>query len=578
MTAGFASRAFAQADDPLDPLPMSSQWSAPGRPGWTPGSELGSAGAWTLLGLSLGAWRLESPLEGAVTTGPGVREAGVPRAWFDSLAIEVGGSGARAGWDGALATATGTFARPTPGRARTVVHVTNGSSSFDRNAILFTRGDSRGWIRGGSTSDGNGGVGAMGPTGSHVWFAEAAWLRGAHEVSVHGRQRGAATRQAIGVGEGARGQDGALRWRWSEGERWARGALVRGWDARDSRAEVEGVLLDPSRRDAQRTGLELEAGTRWAASQVSARVQADRERVRRPVDATGGNPFDAKAERWWSSVALARPFAGGQLAGVVGGGWHSVFRSRSDELQVAPTVTWRRAGERGSVRVFGERVLTPVWSDLAADVSPFVQSTWMGGAEASRRWPGRASVRAMLASGVTDGAAGLLRYPVEDVALRGGISSANGQSRPFVLGTLAAAARWRAFVAEAEAFVADRSGAADGETRFDPETGAAARLESEFRVFAGDLGVRLLGEAAFVGEREALTFDDFAQAEDQRLEAYVTFNAMAALTLGDARIRLRGVNLADVRRPEAWLDPGTGAPALGGGRQILFELGWVFAN
>lgn len=573
-----ASRARAQADDPMDPRPAPALWSATGRPGWTPGSELGVPGAWTLLGLPLGAWRVQSEPGGPATTGPGVREADGPRAWFDSVDVRLGGDGARSGWDAALATATVSMVRPVAGRARAVVTVTNGSSSVDRNGLLFARGDSRGWIRLGSTGDSHDGLGAIGRSGAHVWFAEAARVRGDHTLNVNLRQRGAATRQVVGVGEGMRGQDGALRWAWTHGERWAKGEIGRAWDARDSRAEDEGVLLTPSRRDAQRTGAAFEAGRRWRGADVSTAWRVDRERVRRPVDATTARSFDAKAERWWGSVAMERALAGGTLDARLGGGWHSALRSRGDEVQVAPTLSWRRSGERGGLRVYGERVLTPVWADLATDVTPYLQSTWTAGGEATRRWPGVASLRVGLAGGVTDGAATLLRYPVMDVALRGGVAAPDGESRPFVLSTLAAAARWRAFVAEVEAYGMDVRGAAERETRFDPETGAAARLESEFRLFAGDLGVRVVGQVAHVGAREALVFDDFGQNVNQRLGSYVTFDALVALTLGEAVLRLRGVNLADERREEPWLDPGTGRAALGSGRQVLFEIGWVFAN
>lgn len=569
-------RVHAQADDPFDPATLPMRWSAPGRPGWAPDAAVGVHGAWTLAGLPRGAWRLDGPIGASPTAGPGVREAEAPRAWFDSLAQVVGEGAAWDGWDGTIAHTRAFLARPAPGRARTVVTVTNGSSSTDRNAALFSRGDARGWIRAGATSDAHDGVGAIGPSGSHLWLGEAGWLRGEHTVSAQFSQRGTAMRQAIGAGEGAKGESGRLRWEWARETRWASASLERTWDARDSRAEAEGVLLESSRRDAQRTGAAFEAGATAMGTRWSARLRADRERVRRPVDATTGNVFDGKAERWWSALRAERALAGGTLGATLGCGWHSVFRGRDEALQVAPEVVWRRAGAAADARVFAGRVVTPLWSDLEPGTAAFLQSTWHAGAEFGARRPGVGSVRLLGVSGVTDGAAGELRYPVADLALRGGLTRA-ADSRAFSLLSLAAAAGWRTFVAEAEGY-ASSVGDGPGLARFDPTFGATGRLEASFALFQDDLGVRLVGEASWIGDREALVFDTSDQLVPQSLAGYAAFNASAALALGDAIVRVRGLNLADERRPDVWVDPGTGLAALGSGRQVFFELAWAFTN
>ncbi len=571
-----APRARAQADDPLDVNSLSAMWASPGRIGWTPDGSLGVPGAWQFAGLVRGGWVFDSPLDRAPTAGPGVREAGAPRAWWDSVAVTVGEGGAWQGWDGAIARTEGFLLRPTPRRARLRATVSNGSSSLDRNAYLFTRGDSRGWIRGAATGDSHEGLGPLGPTGAHQWHANAGWVRGDHTVEALFRQQGAGNHQGVGVGECARGENGQVSWRWSRDARWSAATVRRGWDLRESQDDERGTFLEHSRRDAQRTGLDVEAGQPAAGGRLSARFSADREDVRRRRDVTSFGAFRAHAERWWAAVRWQRPLAGGGLDASLGAGWHSAFRGRDEALQLAPALAWRRAGERGELRLFGERVLTPVWSDLTEDTSPFLQSTWLAGAEGALRAPGVASLRVRALTGATAHAANERRYPIEDIALQVGLV-ADERTRDFSVFTLAGAASWKAFAAELEGYAA-ASREPEFEPRYDPELGAAARLETEFPAFQGDLRVRVQGEAAWVGERTSLTTDTFGNPVRTPLDGYPTFNGLVALSVGDAVLRLRGVNLADVRRPDVWEDLGTRQAALGSGRQLIFELSWVFEN
>ncbi len=571
-----APRARAQADDSLDPTSIPAMWSAPGRIGWTPDGALGIPGAWQFAGLVRGGWTFDSPLDRGPTAGPGVREAAAPRAWWDSLAVTVGEGAAWQGWDGAIARTEGFLERPKPGRARVTVTVVNGSSNADRNAFAFSRGDSRGWIRAGATGDSHEGLGPYGPAGAHQWHAGMAWVRGDHVIDARFRQRGTGLQQAVGVGEVAHGENGAVTWRWTREGRWATGTVRRGWDARESQDDQDGLLLLHSRRDAQRTGAELEGGAAALGGRVSARLLADREDVRRINDARTTGEFRAHAERWWSAVRWERPLAGGALDASLGGGWHSALRARDESVQLAPALAWRRGGERGEARLFAERVLTPVWSDLTPGTAPFLQSTWLVGAEGAWRAPGAASVRARALVGSTANAVNERRYPIEDIALQVGLVP-DGSARDFEVVTLAAAGRWRALGGELEGYVAS-SREPEFEARFDPELGGAARLETEFPAFQGDLRVRLVGEAAWVGERTGITADAFGNEIRSTLPGYPTFGALLSCSLGDAVLRLRGVNLADERRPDVWQDLATGRAALGSGRQVFFELSWTFEN
>jgi len=114
----------------------------------------------------------------------------------------------------------------------------------------------------------------------------------------------------------------------------------------------------------------------------------------------------------------------------------------------------------------------------------------------------------------------------------------------------------------------------------DAAQGARGGLDFRFRVFQGDLGVRVRGEAAWVGERETEPLPGYF-TRPVPLPAYWTYSAAVTLELGDARMVFRSINLEDVAHPQVWTDPSSpfpGQPALGSAKQFRFELSWPFYN
>ena len=100
----------------------------------------------------------------------------------------------------------------------------------------------------------------------------------------------------------------------------------------------------------------------------------------------------------------------------------------------------------------------------------------------------------------------------------------------------------------------------------DPALGARAAAETGFRAFAGDLGVTLRIETAWVGAREHESFPGYF-SPPRPLAGYATYGASAAFTLGDARIVVRAANLEDEPHPQIWTDPSSRFP----GEQRVFH-------
>jgi len=110
--------------------------------------------------------------------------------------------------------------------------------------------------------------------------------------------------------------------------------------------------------------------------------------------------------------------------------------------------------------------------------------------------------------------------------------------------------------------------------------GARAGTDASFRLFTGDLGVRIRLEGAWVGPRENESLPEYFQAP-RALPGFVTFGGSLGLTLGDARIALTTRRIEDQPRPQIWTDPSSpfpGTPATGSGRQYRMELAWPLFN
>jgi len=100
-----------------------------------------------------------------------------------------------------------------------------------------------------------------------------------------------------------------------------------------------------------------------------------------------------------------------------------------------------------------------------------------------------------------------------------------------------------------------------------------------FRLFTGDLGVRLRGEGAWIGPRRTDTRQ--AGFPDITLPGYATLGARAELTLGDATMVLRAEGLEDAVHEQTWADLGDFPQlrlARDSGRTFRFEMIWPLFN
>jgi hypothetical protein len=230
------------------------------------------------------------------------------------------------------------------------------------------------------------------------------------------------------------------------------------------------------------------------------------------------------------------------------------------------------------VRVFFERVVDPVWSDLSPSVRSFLQHTWTGGfeAEAGRGSPATGSIR--LLAGRTANRATQFRNPIRAASLVVG-QEPDGHRYNFLMLESALAARWRAVALDATGFALARGHSA-AQPRVDPSLGGRAGAGGAFKLFEGDLRVRLRVQAAYVGVRETDTrvLSREGLSTDAVLPGYSTYSATASLTLGDATIVLRGDGLEGVRHPLTWFDYGAERIALDGGRQFRAEVTWPLFN
>ena len=260
-----------------------------------------------------------------------------------------------------------------------------------------------------------------------------------------------------------------------------------------------------------------------------------------------------------------RDLAGGRLTGSVGAGHDEA----SDRTEVAPSLSWRRDGLPFAARVGVGRLVDPVWSDLAAGVAPFMQSTWAVGSELGLEGS-RGRLRALLVAGRTTDRALIERLPLADLWMRSGAGHDALRYR-FALANLGGEAHAGLFDGGAEGFALGRD-RDNGLPVVDPSWGARAHLGVHFTAFKRDLGVALRGEGEWVGPR------DTEEAVPQRLPAISSAGATAVLTLADAVLTFRVRNLEDHPQPQTWIDGVTGAPALGPGLEFRLVFTWRLSN
>lgn len=545
-------------------LPDAASWWAQGGRGlWQPEVAAGLAPPASFAGLVRGGWRLDEPGRApAARPWPGVVQARAPLAWYDSLTCASGG--AADGWDAAVAPAAGRAAAG-EGRALSAFTMGSGSAGLDESAITLARSDSLYGFGLDAMSGTRGAGGGVERLGRHVWGARVRFVRGGHRFGGAIGQRGAAARLAGGEEQAVRGQSGSAEWDWERnGLRWA-ATFARGLD----RHESFGSLVY-SERSAQETRLGAACGLTRNARELEARLSWSQAEVRR----SGARAFAQRADAFWAVARGATPVAGGRLAFALGAGHHGGV----DRFEVAPSAEFTRPLGRLAAALRVERLLTPVWSDLAAGNEPFLQHAWVGSARLAAGgagpWRARAGVRAgrVYSRAVAD------RLPLEEMWLRNGLRAEYG-TYDFGLAEAGIERAGRRLDAGLEGFglahhstPADLPQATARSVHADPDAGFRAWLGGRARFFRGDLGLALRGEAEGVAAREGGT------SVPWRLPAYVSFSLLGEASIGDVVAVWRLRNLEDRERAGTWTDRSTGLPVVEGRRELQLRLVWRLFN
>ncbi len=545
-------------------------FAAAGSLAWTNDAEWLLGPQAVFMGLTASGWGWSDPFGSAPLGSAGLLEAAPPSAWSDSISVRMGGMGAVDGFAASLARLESHVEQPASRKARAMFTLLNGASAVDHNGLLIAKGDDRAWFRGGSHGARRSELGSMGLSGEHLWFASGGTIRGDHESSARYTQTGYGNEQAVGgVREGGRGENGEAQWRWSSASRSMRVQAIRSHEGRGSRGH--GILFAESRRDAATNQGTIEVADSMTLGRLSLALTLGSERVVRVTPGSSEPRREWKAGRWWSSLGLERELAGGRLAASLGGGRHSAPERAAERWQLAPSIEWHRPSERWDARVFAERTITPVWSDLEPSTPAFMQDVWWSGAEAGVGASDGTWAKAVVSFGRVHQRATLVRYPVRDLALRLGWQRDADLSTLSLL-SLSSGAHLGPVALDASAFVQGRP-SDSGQPSVDPGMGGTAGAEGAVRLFQGDLAVRLRLQMAVVGERD-LEYTVYDGVDPLRLPAYATFGAHLRATLGDATLGIRVTNLEDRRRLQVWIDPATGAPALDVGRHLTFEIVW----
>ncbi|MEQ1832911.1 MAG: hypothetical protein ABL977_07625 [Candidatus Eisenbacteria bacterium] len=571
-------------------------WAAPGMPGFVDDVHMGNGLPFAYMGLVSGGVTLRDGLLPAQAPWPGIDAIRAPLAWYDTTAVVVGEDGGWHGFGAALVQLKAVAPLRREGKPRAAFTWANGSSGVDRNGLLLQRGNADGWLRGGALEESRDATALLGRSGQHVWFMDLGRTRGAHTWSVQFSQRGMAntTRRVVdfsdlspflppyaGFEEAGHSQSGGAGWSYDEGTLHARAALKRARDRRESyeSAAFSDTLYLFSEREAQQNTIELEAEAGPPGHTRGVRLELTQAQVERFGDFFNSpEPTDAKQRTVWLATRATRPMLGASLELQLGAGYHSAAAARSSRFQVAPSAVMRwQEGDR-TLRLHAGRFVSPVWSDLAFGVAPFVQDSWVGGADVSAGSRARQWVELGGLATSTGGRALLRREPIRELSLRFGWQPEPVRVQDAMV-TLAAGVRRGPFGLDGSGFARVRP--LGGQTsQPDPAVGARGALETGFRLFSGDLGIQLRLEAGWVGERDNESLPEYF-VQPRPLAGYATFGGVLAVTLGDARLAFRAQNLEDEPHPQTWSDPSSdfpGTAAVGSGRQYRLELAWPFFN
>lgn len=550
----------------LSDLP--SWWSEAGSAGWNQDLWLGATPPWTLGGVALGAWSLLEPDRAPVNlVFPGVAGMQTPLVWYDTVAVVAGEGAAWQGFGASLATATG-WTRRLPGRgdARATLDLRTGDFAFDENTLTIERGDSSAWMRGEVAGDSRGLAQGYAVSGRHQWGAAGGMIRGRHSLQAAYTERGAAASLVSEEEQGSSGESGALRYRLRAGALDAGLSLERSYDHHDS-FNLGNLDLRPySRRDAQAVAGAADARYRSGLGDLAMRLEVRRARVRR----SGGDAFDRRSTSAWGALRLERGLGDGIGRLEIGAGRHSWTG-----YDLAPALSYRVQTPSFTGRVGVERVLYPVWADLAPAQETFLQRTWAGVIEVAAGGSTLPRARATFLAGRTYDRALVSRLPLEELWLRFG---SRADPAPYDFGLLMLEAVWkgRRLSAGGDGYVLARS-QNTAQPLVDPALGMRSWAAWDFTAFSGDLGVTLRAELEGVGGREtegesSALCGEFEGIPSRTLPPYVTTGATAVLTLAGAVFTVRVRNLEDRPHEETWVDCAAVSEALGPGREWRFAV------
>jgi len=531
---------------------LPAYWAMPGRPGVTPESWLDTTFPWTLAGHALGAWRMRESAAAPNGLAVPVTLAPRPLVWSDTVAVRLLEGAAWDGFGAALAEARGISG--VPGQTRAAFSVDQATAAWEGYGLGIERGDS---LRGGrveAATMNHGALGSLESATHHVWGISGRMKRGHHALSASYAQRGVADNLNAGVQTHAGGESGNVAYRY-EGRGWSADAsLARG----RMHTESFGDSLAYSHREGQQNVARVELA-RPGPTEAGLALEWHDARVVRETPGDPAGTFDRSVNRWWGAARAATSFAGGRVNAALGGG-------RDDATGItayAPSLAWSSGGRGRGMRIALERVLTPVSFDLAPGQAPFLQSTWavgtqlLGGSTSGRR------VRAELLIGRSADRALVARLPLEELWLRRG-ARADTSSYRFGLGSGGVEWRLSKLAIGGEGFGLWRSSG----PQLDPDWGARAFAGSRFALFGGDLGVAWRAEGEWMGETES------DEPAPRPVRAQALIGARVVFTLSDLTATLLMRDLADLRPPLPWVDPGTGALARGPGREFRLSFMW----
>ncbi len=541
-------------------IPDVGAWlEEPGHAGWSSMRGLGLGIPLVHAGLVRGAWALEDP--GQPPEGrpfPGLLAAFPVLAGYDSLVAEPGFAKEPGGPERPLGIVRPLAERDPTGHPRAVFSYTKGDFGVDETGLVAERGGEAGHVRVESFSAKRDSVGPYSSEGRHRWSFVLGRRFRFGDLTGSYRQAALAGGLQSGEQETARGGSGRLDWRRTAGAWRTELGAARQWDSHES----FGATLDPfSQRDAQELNVAGSVVRTFGAHEARLRADWNHGRVARvDTTATGVNHDDSWGAAWLESFGATT-----RWHAEVGGG--RVGATGSPEI--APVLRLEHTFRRGRLETWAGRLLEPVWSDVADRGPGFLQSTWSAGAGWLSRTPTTLlHVRAI--GGSTHDRAVVARLPLEEQWLRAGIVR---DPNPWRFVELSGEARWsrRAWLVGGEGFGLVKK-FDPLQTRVDPDWTARAYGEWGFHAFKGDLGVRLRAGLDGVGDRNT------DEATSRVLRGYVTSNASATFTIGDAHVAIHARNLEDRRHDEAWVDSRTGRLAQGLPREVRLALTWRLNN